>query len=341
METVSSLILRVTEKCDLACRYCYASSDARGENMPAEDALRAVELCCRPGGTLRIQFTGGEPLLALDTMEAVFSFGRKTGRRLRLSVQTNGTLLTRERCARLKAMDCAVGVSLDGLGEENALRPFPDGSASFEKTVAGIRCWGEMGGKCNLTVVVTSQNAARLGTLPDLALWLGNVRAVGLDLFRPLGRGRAYDLSPSPEALEKGLRELVRKTRMLQEAGVPFRLRELERYRRRCSEDCGNIYCYAQTDRSLALDPRGKWWPCSSLVDTENMELGDLRDGLPQVLRKEKALFPPEKCTRCPDWSRCGGGCPAGRLGFGNEPSPAVCLMQRIIAREWNGGSPL
>ena len=305
--------------------------------MPTETALRAVELCCPEDGALRIQFTGGEPLLVLDTIEAVFAFGRKTGRRLRLSVQTNGTLLTRDACARLKAMNCAVGVSLDGVGEANALRVFPDGSPSFEKTAAGIQHWGDVGGKCNLTVVVTSHNALHLGTLPDLALWLGNVGAVGLDLFRPLGRGTGQDLSPAPDALETGLRALIRKTLSLQKAGVPFRLRELERFQHRCLDGCGDLYCYAQTDASLAVDPQGDCWPCSSLAHAEGMCLGNLRDGLPTIPRSSQSLTPPERCRACPAYPACGGGCPAARVGYGGEPSPAVCRMQQIIAQEMKG----
>jgi len=42
--------------------------------MNCETALRAVELCCPPGGSLRIQFTGGEPLLRLDLIEKIAAY---------------------------------------------------------------------------------------------------------------------------------------------------------------------------------------------------------------------------------------------------------------------------
>lgn len=51
-------------------------------------ALRAVSLCCPESGSLRVQFTGGEPLRNLETMEAVYAYGR-TGRRLRLKKDHN------------------------------------------------------------------------------------------------------------------------------------------------------------------------------------------------------------------------------------------------------------
>lgn len=90
MDRIKLLVLRVTERCNLQCAYCYA---ARGEetipDMDEAMVLRAVELCCPQDSTLRIQFTGGEPLLRLDLMEAVAAFGKRTGRKLVLSVQTN------------------------------------------------------------------------------------------------------------------------------------------------------------------------------------------------------------------------------------------------------------
>lgn len=334
MADIRSLILRVTERCNLRCAYCYAAGRSVPDMTP-ELARQAVELCCPPGGALRVQFTGGEPLLALETMEAVHAFARATGRRLRLAVQTNGTLLTGEACRRLAAMRCAVGVSLDGLEAANILRTFPDQSPAYSAAAEGIRNLGRTGMRCNLTAVVTSVNAAHLGKLPDLALWLGNVGSVGLDLFRPLGRGAGQDLAPPPEALEAGLRALYRRTAQAREAGVPFRLREAERLEKRLAcPDCG-VYCYAQTELSLAVDGAGDCWPCSSLAGREEFLLGNLRDVLPE--RPAPGLAAPPGCTSCPEFALCLGGCPARRTSQKNRPDELACLMHRILLEEIKG----
>ena len=76
MEEIKLLVLRLTERCNLRCAYCYAARDNEPDfEMNEQTALRAVELCCPPGGSLRIQFTGGEPLLKLGLKEAVAAFG--------------------------------------------------------------------------------------------------------------------------------------------------------------------------------------------------------------------------------------------------------------------------
>ncbi len=337
MEHVRSLVLRLTERCNLRCAYCYAHREgAAVPDMTEEAARRAVELCCPEGGSLRIQFTGGEPLLCMEVMEAVHAFGLTSGRRLRLAVQTNGTLLTPAACRRLAAMGCAVGVSLDGLASADALRTFADGQPSFPAAVQGIRNLGMAGIRCNLTTVVTRANAADLGRLPDLALWLGNVAGVGLDLFRPLGRGRGLELAPEEDALERGLRALVRRTREVRSAGVPFRLRELERLRkRRACGGCGEVYCYAQTEWSLAVDGAGDCWPCSSLAGRDGCLLGNLRDGLPQRPRRELGLDAPDSCMACGAFPLCGGGCPAGRAALEGGPDRLTCVMHRVLAEEF------
>lgn len=335
MEEVKLLVLRLTERCNLRCAYCYAARDDEPDfDMDEATALRAVELCCPPGGSLRIQFTGGEPLLRLELMETVADFGKRTGRRLTLSVQTNATLLTPESCKRLKAMRCGVGVSLDGAGAANSLRVFPDGSASFDAAVQGIRNLGAAGLRCGLTAVVTSVNAGELGQIADLALYLGNVAGVGLDLFRPLGRGQGRALSPDADKLAYGLRQLKTRTGQLTQAGIPFRFRELERLRkRRALRACGEIYCYAQTSLSLAIDGRGDCWPCSSLAGRSGYLLGNIRDGLPGENCKAKNLAAPEQCRQCGSYALCLGGCPAGRADR-EENDQLTCVMHRVLTEE-------
>ncbi|MBR2717494.1 MAG: radical SAM protein [Oscillospiraceae bacterium] len=339
MTELRSLILRITEDCDLNCAYCYADAGPGGAHMKPETACRAIELACPPGGSLRVQFTGGEPLLAWETITAAADFGRRTGRRLSMSVQTNGILLTPERCRALLALPCAVGVSLDGPGALNGCRRFPDGAPSYEEAAAGIRRLGEAGGRCNLTAVVTALNAPRLELLADLALTLGNVRGVGLDLFRPLGRGAGADLAPDPASLRRGLRALVEKTLTLERAGVPFHLRELDRWRSRRKSGGGEFYCYAQTELSLAVDARGDLWPCSSLAGRKEFRLGNLRDGLPAGERGLAALEAPAECRRCGRFFLCGGGCPAGRTA--GRPAPLTCVMQAVISEIMTGDESL
>ncbi len=334
MNEMRLLVLRLTEKCNLQCAYCYAASDNyRPIDMSAQTAISAVSLCCPEGGKLKVQFTGGEPLLRLNVMEEVYAFGKRTGRKLSLSVQTNGTLLSPDVCLRLNAIRCGVGVSLDGIGSANALRCFARGEPAFDAIVAGIRNLGNVGMRCGLTTVVTNQNASELSQLVDLSLYLGNVSGIGLDLFRPIGRGAEQDFFADPDALEKGLRSLKQKTRQLKAAGVSFRFREIERLKKRKSMTASDYnYCYAQTDVSVCVDGNGDMWPCSSLSGNRQFFLGNIKNGLPSLSRASmECLKAPDQCLQCNSYSLCLGGCPAARQ---QGIHPLTCKTHHILSQE-------
>lgn len=324
---LDTLVLRLTNRCNLTCAYCYAEGCAAGEDLPPELATEAVARACPPGGWLHVQFTGGEPLLRWDTARRVLDFGQATGRQLYASLQTNGTLLTPELCREIRERQVAVGVSLDGVALENGARVFSDGAPSFPAVVRGLQTLAEAGMTVNLTAVVTAVNAKHLDRLLDFGLWCGNIYGVGLDLIRPQGRGTSSKLSPSPQALEEGLNRLLARHDQLAALGHPVRLKELERLRLllRTSRK-RTCYCNAQTGRSLAVTPDGRLWPCSALAGAEGCLLGrlDMEEDLPE--QPCPGLELAGRCVRCPAAGLCGGGCPASRLA---TPSPLDCRMHR------------
>lgn len=335
MAALRLLVLRITERCNLACRYCYAARPGcKKTDMDEETALKAVELACPAGGSLKVQITGGEPLLRLDLAEKIKAFGEKTGRRLSMTLQTNATLIDADMARRIKALGCGVGVSIDGIGPSNGLRVFPDGRESFQAALDGIRELGAAGVMCNVTAVVSSRNAEKLSELADLALYFGNVRGIGLDIFRPIGRGAESDFSPAAEDLKNGTEKLIKRQKELKSLGVSLTLREAIRIRNRLSLPCSGVYCYAQTSESLCVDAAGDLWPCASLAGVPGMLLGNIKDGFPdeqapkgngpELSESRKALAPPEECLSCKEYKTCLGGCPAGRLTEKNSSTCAV-----------------
>ncbi len=190
---LDTLVLRLTNRCNLACGYCYAGSGPAGEDLPS--GRQRPWLWPARRGALRIQFTGGEPLLRWDTAAKVLDFGRASGRRFHAAIQTNGTLLTPALCRELRARRVAVGVSLDGVGPDNAARRTPE-EPSFQATARGLQTLAAAGMAANLTAVVSAGSVRGLDRLLDFALWCGNVHGVGLDLVRPQGRGAGRGCPP-------------------------------------------------------------------------------------------------------------------------------------------------
>ncbi len=345
------LVLRITERCNLYCRYCYADASAQSDmpDMTPGLACRAIEIASEAGGHLKVQFTGGEPLLNFDVVQAVYEFGRRTGRSLQLAVQTNGTLLDAEMCKKLRDMRCGIGVSLDGIGEGNVMRTDGGGKNAFDRIAKGIWQLGEAGMSCNLTSVISSANAGRLDEMLDVAIGFGNVKAIGFDMLRKLGRGTSSECEPQEETLKAGLSKLLARYEEMESMGVAPRLREIRRANSRRSKDPCAPYCYAQTGESMAVDGLGDTYPCSSLAGIEGYRLGSLDGvyaeheehegcGVPcgmdgsgdKEARVRDSLRAPAGCLACRRFAACRGGCPAASSGDGCK-SPLDCLMHRTF----------
>ncbi len=90
------MILIVTHRCNLVCRYCNIKKDKK--NITLEVASKAVSIflnkfsCVTP----RIKFFGGEPLLEFPIIKKIITSARARSKNLRFEITTNGTLLNKD-----------------------------------------------------------------------------------------------------------------------------------------------------------------------------------------------------------------------------------------------------
>jgi len=124
------LILEATRDCNLRCRYCLYSGRQPGrrgtykQHMPLDTARKAVDYLAAHSARcpeVLVGFYGGEPLLNPSLMHAVAEYARQaiTGKKLTLTLTTNGTLLNRDTMDFLAANGFFVYVSMDGPPEAN------------------------------------------------------------------------------------------------------------------------------------------------------------------------------------------------------------------------------
>jgi uncharacterized protein len=344
-EEIKLLILRITNDCNLRCRYCYAGGGDNREYMGWETARRAVDYAASRSSFFKIQFTGGEPLLNLPLIEKTVTYVRERKLPAIFQMQTNGTLISLPIARKLKSMGVAIGVSLDGMPEVNdPLRPFAGGRGSTVAVVRGLQNLAAVGIKVGLTAVLTADSAANLPRLVELASYLGNVHGIALDLLRPMGRClESGVLPPEPDKLRVQILAGLRRAREIAASGGrPVRFREVERLRYQLRRGrARRHYCYATTGQSMVVMPDGAVYPCSSLAGIKDFYPGYitgsdfcLSSAVARLPFLQRTVEDMAECRGCPDNWLCGGGCLARSYAYTgrfDRPYPGDCQLKKVF----------
>ena len=149
---VSALNLNLTDRCNLACVYCYA----RGGNyqrlqqeFSPDGAVKAVSSAfaqADPEQDFRIEFFGGEPFLNTPAIEAVLRLQQKSRawknhpRRTHNRVSSNLTHLDEPLLGLIAESKMILSISIDGTQDaQDDQRPFKDGSPSYALIMDHVR----------------------------------------------------------------------------------------------------------------------------------------------------------------------------------------------------------
>ena len=118
------VILKVTEKCNLACKYCYnGEMQLCKECLSLEKLDKLLRTLLTGYNFIHIIWHGGEPLCAgIDYFKSAIDVEKRvhieTGVVIENSIQTNGTLINSEWIRFFKENDFRVGLSFDGIDNE-------------------------------------------------------------------------------------------------------------------------------------------------------------------------------------------------------------------------------
>jgi MoaA/NifB/PqqE/SkfB family radical SAM enzyme len=183
--------------CNLRCQMCNHWREARPRQLTTA-RLKEILTELQALGCRKVHFTGGEPTLRPDLEELV---AHASAAGLRVTLTTNGTLITRERARRIvEAGLRGVNVSIDS--PVPAVHDEIRGVAgAFAESLEGLKNLrkesrhGKLG--LALNTVVTRLNWHTLAELPKLALKVGAsaIRLMGVDDHTGLF------LRPSPEQI--------------------------------------------------------------------------------------------------------------------------------------------
>ena len=172
----------------MACRHCWLAppyDPELGSTQTLDPQLfeRAIEEAS-PLGLQGIKLTGGEPLLHPDFDTFVAA---AVARRLSLSVETNGVLMTQPRADSLaRAQNVFVGVSLDGAtaATHDSIRGV---NGSFDAAVSAVRMLASAGVSPQIVFSLMRSNEHEIRDVVALAEELG-ASSVKFNVLQPFAR---------------------------------------------------------------------------------------------------------------------------------------------------------
>ncbi len=341
---VKALCLHVSHDCNLRCRYCFASTGDFGTGkrmtMEPETAKRAIDWVVAKSGKRRnieVDFFGGEPLMAMETVKETVAYARsleeKHDKRFRFTITTNGVLLNDETIDYINREMSNVVLSLDGRPQVNdRMRPTANGKGSYEVIVPKFQKLVRERGTKDYYVrgTFTRENldfSRDVLHLADLGFRHVSVEPASGPAGDPFAI-RMEDLPRVEEEYEKLAAALAGRKDVnffhfnVDLAQGPCVIKRL----RGCGAGCEYV----------AVTPDGDLYPCHQFVGKEEYRLGSVFDGsfdmeLSGVFAGQNIYTRPA-CRAC--WARfyCSGGCSASNLivnGDITKSSEAACAMER------------
>jgi len=153
---LNTMVLNVTNKCNLACTYCYEYGDDKivdtqyGKQpkfMSDETAEESIDFLLeqsRDQPRAHCTFFGGETLLNFPVLQKAVAYGRRRaaemGKQLTFSLTTNATLLKPEIIRWLADNDIGVTISIDGPKPvQDGLRVFHNGKGTYDVVLPKIK----------------------------------------------------------------------------------------------------------------------------------------------------------------------------------------------------------
>lgn len=346
---VKALCLNIAHDCNLACKYCFASQGDYGgvkrELMSFDVAKRAVDFLISMSGPRQhceIDFFGGEPLLNWDvvkqTVEYVESIQAKHNKIFKLTLTTNGVLLTQDKIDYVNEHDMSLVLSIDGREEvHNRMRPSAGGTDTY-KTVAKnlVNAVKQRDGREYYVRGTYTHN--NLDFTKDV-MAMSDLGFEHLSMEPVVGKEGEYVLRDEDlPILEKEYEKLADLYLQRQKDGWGEKFNffhfRMDLYRGPCMakrlRGCGAGHEY------MAVVPNGDIYPCHQFVGRDGYVLGNVFEGLknfdiPREFRNTHVFTKPT-CAAC--WAKffCSGGCHANNETFGGsikEPYELGCKLQK------------
>ena len=346
---VKSMCLNVSHDCNLRCEYCFAQTgDFGGERcvMPPEIGRKAIDFLIEKSADRRnieLDFFGGEPLMAWDTVVETVNYARSIekqhGKNFRFTITTNGVLLDDEKIDYINREMSNVVLSLDGRREvTDRIRRTLNGKSVYDVIVPKFQRLVEKRGDKDFYVRATFTKY-NLDFTEDVL----HLRELGFEQLsaEPVVTDEKEPYALTKDDLPRIFEEYDRLCKVMAERQNDAKAKKFNFFHFMIDLDqgpcaikrlrgcgCGNDY--------VAVDPHGNIFPCHQFVGIDEWKMGNLNDGSfnddIKTYFAKTHLYSKDGCRDC--WAKfyCSGGCNANSFiyeGDCRKPHGLSCELQR------------
>lgn len=317
-----SLIVKITNDCNLNCSYCYHRRDANRNisSTMTRDVISTMIRGLLEHNEEHAEFIwhGGEPLLVgLDTFRYIIEKQKQyntKGLKIHNSVQTNGTLLDQEYIDFFNANDIHVGISIDGPFDMHTAQRGTYKS-EYESILTSLKDLNKTEARFGALCVVGKQHIGQAARIFEL-LHEHNIRHLAFLPCLVQDNGIVdHSLTISPKEYGQFLIDFFEVWIHSDLHGLCVRNFDdcIRFFRKRPAKTCINTN---SCDRYLTVMPGGKIYLCDSFSASEEHLVGHVNDGFSDVDKtsamrwlKETLLQVPDSCAKCKYYCGCYSGC--------------------------------
>ena len=309
-----SLVSRVTERCNLKCKYCYLDSK-QNKDMSIDVAEELITQFLQTNDNFaHFTWVGGEPLLREDSFfEQIIEISKKQNHKqipISHSIQTNGLFLTFERFKKLKKMGFKIGVSYDGCPDIQEMQRTNKKNGDII-----LRNIKDANKKVGIIAVLTKNSINKVEEI--YGFLRENTTFARINFYAPTGKGleNEENLLPSKNEAKKMLLDFYE---LWKNDNSDLELKPHKEIVRSfftgfpVNCEYSAVSCY----RIFGANTSGDIYNCSRALHLPEMKLGNIKEGLKniigsykhqQVLRRYLEL---KQKTNNPWFFLSSGGCP-------------------------------
>ena len=358
---LATLVLNVTNKCNLSCTYCYefgedkiADAGNGGKRlapmMSPETARESVDFLFRSCGErkqIQLTFFGGETLLNFGTIRAATEYAeqraREDGKSLGVALTTNATLLTDEVIEFMVDHRFGVNISIDGdRQDQDRHRTFRSGKGSFDVIVPRIKALiarnkEKRGRPLGARVTLTSGSSK----ISDIYRYL--VDELGFDEvgFAPVTTAAERDYAMSGSDLSDMLSDFGELADDLVDHAVRGQhhgFSNLNDVLRELHQGVSKAHPCGAGLGLLGVSTEGELGLCHRFVESRSHALGDVRTGVDESKRagflRNGHVDTKIPCQECFAKPLCAGGCyHEAYVRYGDSGAPNIHYCDWI--RSW------